>query len=109
MGGNFVSGSFRTSLTNDAWRALTPYAGDQVVSSITPTFEATGGGPIRKDNVWFFGAWRYNDTERNRTLDFTGLNYTRGENDQRGEGKVTWELNTSNNVKVIHAVCPAER
>ena len=28
-GGNTFSGSFRTSFTNDDWRALTPYLGDQ--------------------------------------------------------------------------------
>jgi outer membrane receptor protein involved in Fe transport len=101
-GGNAFSGSFRTSLTNDAWRALTPYPSDQVVSSVTPTYEATGGGPIRRDKVWFFGAWRYNDTQRNKTLDFTGLNYTFGQNDQRGEAKLTWALDSSNNVKASY-------
>ena len=40
-GGDIFSGSFRTSFTNDAWRALTPFPGDQVVSSLTPTYEAT--------------------------------------------------------------------
>jgi hypothetical protein len=58
-GGDIFSGSFRTSFTNDAWRALTPFPGDQVVASITPTYEATGGGPIVRQKVWFFGAWRY--------------------------------------------------
>lgn len=98
-GGDRFSGSFRTSFTNDAWRALTPFPGDQVVSSITPTYEATAGGPIQRRKVWFFGAWRYNDLQRNRTLDFTSVNYTRGENDQRGEGKATWALNALNNLK----------
>jgi hypothetical protein len=101
-GGDAFSGSFRTSFTNDAWRALTPFPGDQVVSSITPTYEATGGGPIRRQKVWFFGAWRYNDVKRNRTLDFTSANYTRGDNDQRGEGKVTWALDSSNSFKASY-------
>jgi hypothetical protein len=102
-GGDTFSGSFRTSFTNDAWRALTPFPGDQVVSSLTPTYEATGGGPIRRQQVWFFGAWRYNDVQRNRTLDFTSVNYTRGENDRRGEGKATWALNTLNNLKASYS------
>lgn len=102
-GGDTFSGSFRTSFTNDAWRALTPFPGDQVVSSITPTYEATAGGPIQRRKVWFFGAWRYNDLQRNRTLDFTSVNYTRGENDQRGEGKATWALNALNNLKASYS------
>src|SRR5262245_2787838 len=101
-GGNRVSGSFRTSFTDDTWRALTPFPGDQVVSSVTPTYEATGGGPVRRDKVWVFGAWRYNDTQRNKTLDYTALNYTFGENDQRGEAKVTWAINSRNNLKASY-------
>jgi hypothetical protein len=101
-GGDTLSGSFRTSFTNDAWRALTPFPGDQVVSSITPTYEATGGGPLQRRKIWFFGAWRYNDMQRNKTLDFTSVNYTRGENDKRAEGKVTWALNSANNVKASY-------
>ena len=101
-GGDNFSGSFRTSFTNDAWRALTPFPGDQVVSSVTPTYEATGGGPLRRGALWFFGAWRYNDVQRNRTLDFTSGNYTGGTNDQRIEGKVTWALNSNNNFKASY-------
>ena len=101
-GGDMFSGSFRTSFTNDAWRALTPFPGDQVVASVTPTYEATGGGPLQRRKLWFFGAWRYNDQQRNRTLDFTSVNYTRGENDKRAEGKVTWALNSSNNFKASY-------
>jgi carboxypeptidase family protein/TonB-dependent receptor-like protein len=101
-GGDMFSGSFRLSFTNDAWRALTPFPGDQVVASATPTYEATGGGPLRRGKMWFFGAWRYNDVQRNKTLDFTSLNYTAGSNDQRAEGKVTWAIDPGNNVKASY-------
>jgi outer membrane receptor for ferrienterochelin and colicin len=101
-GGNTFSGSFRTSLTNDAWRALTPDPADQTVHSLTPTFELTGGGPLRKDKVWFFGAGRFTKPTQNVTLDFTHVNYTLGTDDTRGEGKVTYALNLRNNLKASY-------
>ena len=88
-GGNHVSGSFRTTFTNDAWRALTPYSGDQKVDDVAPTHEVTAGGPVVKDRLWFFGAGRYNNVSQNRTLAFTGINYTLQTKDKRYEGKLT--------------------
>jgi hypothetical protein len=101
-GGNTFSGSFRISLANDAWRALTPYPADRTISSLTPTFEVTGGGPIRRDKVWFFGAGRFTNPQRNVTLDFTHVNYVRGTDDRRGEGKLTYALNRRNTLKASY-------
>src|ERR1017187_10978494 len=56
-GGNAFSGSFRVTENNDNTKAQTPipttYADHWV-----PTYEATLGGPIWKDTIWFFGGWR---------------------------------------------------
>ena len=60
-GGNTFSGSFRTTLNNDAWTAVSP-AGETRVQSLIPTYEATLGGPIWKDRIWFFGAGRLSNT-----------------------------------------------
>jgi hypothetical protein len=98
-GGNELSGSFRTTLTNDAWRSLTPYPGDQKINSVAPTYEATLGGPVLKDKLWFFGAGRYNNLNRNRTTDYSSRNYTLGTTDERYEGKVTYALAQRHNVK----------
>jgi hypothetical protein len=58
-GGNTFSGSFRMTEVNDNTKAQTPittvYADHWV-----PTYEATLGGPIWTDTIWFFGAARYN-------------------------------------------------
>ncbi|HYU79372.1 MAG TPA: carboxypeptidase regulatory-like domain-containing protein, partial [Vicinamibacterales bacterium] len=54
-GGNAMSGSFRTTLNNDGWRSLTPYPTDQTVDKITPVYEATLGGPVKKGKIWYFG------------------------------------------------------
>src|SRR5712671_626972 len=99
-GGNALSGSFRTTFDNDAWRSLTPYATDQTVNQVTPTYEMTLGGPILKDKLWYFGAGRFTKPERNQTLAVTGGNYLTSTDERRYEGKVTYALNAKNNVKV---------
>jgi hypothetical protein len=96
-GGNRFSGSFRDSLANDAWRTLRPM-NDEKVNKTVPTYEATLGGPVFKDKLWFFGAGRFMDQKRNQTLDFTNLNFTQGTKDIRGEGKGTYALNATNKV-----------
>jgi hypothetical protein len=96
-GGNKFTGSFRDSMTNDAWRTLRPL-NDQKVDKTVPMYEGTLGGPVLKDRVWFFGAGRFEDRQRNVTLDQTNLNYTQGTKDVRGEGKLTYALNAANKV-----------
>src|SRR5262245_43268938 len=58
-GGNQFSGSFRTTFNNDGWRAKTPYPTDEPIDKITPVYEGTLGGPIKRDKLWFFGAGRF--------------------------------------------------
>src|SRR5213083_755372 len=99
-GGNSFSGSFRTTFNNDAWRALTPYPTDQTVDKITPVYEGTLGGPIKRDKIWFFGAGRFTKPEENRTLAITGGDYTTSTDERRYEGKITYALNPKNNAKI---------
>jgi hypothetical protein len=101
-GGNNFSGSFRTTFTNDAWRSLTPFPGDQKISSVTPTYEMTLGGPVFKDKLWFFAAGRYNDFNKNRTTDFTSQNYPNETEDKRYEAKVTYALTDRHNLKASY-------
>jgi outer membrane receptor protein involved in Fe transport len=101
-GGNRVSGSFRTSFTNDAWKALTPFPGDANLDQVVPAYELTLGGPVIKDKLWFFTASRFQKNSTNITAPFTGFNYTRTDDDKRGEGKVTYALNARNTAKLSY-------
>ncbi len=87
-GGNSFSGSFRTTLTNDAWSAITP-ASETRVQNVVPAYEATLGGPIWKDRVWFFGSGRLADTKASNQTAFTNISYPTENDEKRWSGKVT--------------------
>ncbi len=100
-GGNAFSGSVRSVLTNDAWNATNAYRvpGTGVnpqegtfINTVTPTWEATFGGPILKDKLWFFGAGRYFDTSTSRSTitRFTNIPITYGTKEDRYEAKLTF-------------------
>lgn len=101
-GGNDFGGSFRTTFTNDKWRSLTPYPGDSSIDDVVPAYEATLGGPVLKEKLWFFLAGRLQKNSTNVTAPYTGFNYTKDVDDQRAEGKLTWSLNPSNTVKASY-------
>jgi hypothetical protein len=99
-GGNTFSGSFRSTFTNDSWRAYSDYRDpvtganpqkDTFIDKTVPTYEATLGGPIIKDRVWFFGAGRYYDqSDANSYITrYTNIPYTGGTEELRYEAKLT--------------------
>ena len=98
-GGNRFSGSFRTTFTNDDWRELTPHPNDTKVDDVVPTYEFTGGGPIKRDHVWFFGAGRVVNQVAGRQTTTTNIPYTFSEEERRYEGKVTVSVNPNHTVR----------
>ena len=65
---------------------------DTFTNTVTSTYEATLGGPILKDMLWFFGAGRYFDTSDALTslTNCTNIPYTNGAKETRYEGKLTF-------------------
>lgn len=88
-GSNTFSGSIRTTFSNDRWRALTPFQGDQTVNRRLPAFQATLGGPVLRKRLWFFAAGEFDQIKQNRTMPYTLVNYTASQQHQRFEGKLT--------------------
>jgi hypothetical protein len=87
-GGNQFSGSLRANLSNDDWiseTALSPERADD----LNETYEATLGGFLWKDRVWFFGAGRDFEKTSNAQTVVTNQVYPRGDDQQRYEGKLT--------------------
>jgi outer membrane receptor for ferrienterochelin and colicin len=91
-GGNTFSGSIRDTLNNDANKAQTPIH-TTYTDKWVPTYEATLGGPIWKDKVWFFGAGRYNKQETSgSTASINGgptTSIPQSNLNERVEGKLT--------------------
>jgi hypothetical protein len=91
-GGNAVSGAFRTNVTNPAWSVETPFeqsAGTSRASKYSPTFEATIGGPVRRDRLWFFGGARAERTTTQSSFAQTRIPFTTTNDNTRYEGKLT--------------------
>jgi hypothetical protein len=87
-GGNQFSGSFRTSFTNDAWSAITP-SNETRIQKLNPQYEATLGGPIWKDRVWFFGSGRLAKVTGSGQTSFTNIPFETGNDEKRYQGKLT--------------------
>ncbi len=100
-GGNVFSGSFRTTFTNDAWSAVTP-SKEVRIQDVLERYEATLGGPIWKDHIWFFGAFRSADTSQAQTTyadakvngqtpvgGYPGTPFQFGDSEKRYQGKLT--------------------
>ncbi len=104
-GGNNFSGSLRTSFANDYWRSKTPAATDPkrqptaANPGTIPTYEATLGGPVLKERLWFFGAMRIRKEETARTTAFTSNSYIRTNDEKRYEGKLTYTPRANHSVQ----------
>ncbi len=89
-GGNELHGSFRDSLTNDDWISETPlFKRTNVIDKINNRYEATLGGWLMKDRIWYFAAARdFESVLTNQTVK-TAVSYPKGTEQQRFEGKLT--------------------
>src|SRR5262249_7142804 len=90
--GNLFSVSFPENPSNPAWIAETPL--DRTNHVVNPNLlghahEATFGGPLQKDRLWFFAAGRWETANTASTFAQTGVGYTRTDTNKRGELKVT--------------------
>jgi hypothetical protein len=117
-GSNEFDGSFRTSATNESWVEPTEFTADQA-DEINLVHEATVGGPIMRDRIWFFGAGRFTEREliqqtgpgvaRTGDADSAGnflesgsqldvVTYPYSQEQTRLEGKLTGSINPRHNL-----------
>ena len=100
-GGNQFSGSFRVNFTNPAWRDETPREDEQEITRESATnrfYEATLGGPIVRDRLWFFAAGRSESRETQSTLPETSAPFTRVLDQERFEIKLSGAITPNHNV-----------
>ena len=90
-GGNQFSGSFRVNVANESWNGETPLTQDQQDKD-NYVYQATLGGRIIRDALWFFLAGRDSENTFSGQIwvpEGTGEQFPRGRNETRYEGRLT--------------------
>ena len=91
-GGNTFSGSFRVNLSDPTWSAITPFEqahNTTHTSVLNKSYEATAGGPILLNKLWFFTAGRLQKDTTSNSFPATGIKYDTPMDNKRGEIKLT--------------------
>ena len=97
-GGNEFSGSLRDSFTNPSWTARSPNQTADNPDVLSEVYEATLGGRIIRDRLWFFGAGRMTEASESFFTTLTNIPYVRQREEQRFEGKLTGQLTQRHNL-----------
>lgn len=90
-GGDDFTGSFRDNLSNEKWVSQTPFGEDRE-DSVNDTFEATLGGYLWKERIWFFAAGRQLERTGADQTDLTNISFPTSTKETRLEGKLTFAL-----------------
>jgi hypothetical protein len=97
-GGNEFHGSLRLNLTNPKWTAPTPLTVERT-DELGKVWEATVGGYVLKDRLWFFlGGRTTTQTTSLQTYAPVNLPYDQTERQNRYEGKLTLALSPEQRV-----------
>jgi Carboxypeptidase regulatory-like domain len=100
-GSNAFSGSYRLNLLNPSWSEETPFEqsrGTEYPDTLQNTHEATFGGPIVRDRLWFFTAGRYGSVDSTVNLQETGIQLISNDLNKRGEIKLTGTVLTNHTI-----------
>ena len=101
-GGNALSGAFRLNLTSPSWSDETPFEksrGTRRAGKLSPTYEATAGGPIVRDRLWYFGGARVERTTTQGAFAQTGTPFTSRNENTRYEAKLTGTVSAGHTVQ----------
>jgi hypothetical protein len=104
-GGNEFSGSFRDNLTNPHWTKVTDFK-DPISGALQPSnanirnqqYEATLGGFLLRDRLWFFGAGRKFNQSISRVTTATNIPYVNQLNNKRYEAKLTGQITSKHSL-----------
>jgi len=91
-GGNEFSGSFRDSFTNPSWDKTTPFGEANQDSTVNESYEATFGGRIVRDRLWFFAAGRSEELVIANFYEGSTIPLNRTDKDDRWEAKLTGQI-----------------
>lgn len=107
-GSNTFAGSWRTDITNPSWQdeslveknAIAAGRGTPHADKNVFVHTATLGGPVAKDRLWFFGAYRRENSSTANALSVTGVGYNTTVANRRYEGKLTGRLAANHHVNL---------
>ena len=98
-GGNEFSGSFRDSLTNPSWQEKTPWPTQaDNVDELSEVYEATLGGYILRDRLWFFAAGRDVESATQNFTSISNIPYVFSAEETRYEAKLTGKITDSHSL-----------
>ena len=98
-GGNEFSGSFRDTFTNPKWTETPDFPGAiDPIDKTNQVYEATFGGRIIRDRLWFFVAGRKAKTATARSTFQTNIPYNNATDEKRYEGKLTAQITQKHNL-----------
>jgi outer membrane receptor protein involved in Fe transport len=105
-GGNQFSGSFRVNVSNDSWNGETPLTVAQVDEN-NYVYEATFGGFIVRDALWFFAAGRDRSDKGSDQLitpgqPEAGIPYPTSSDETRLEGKLTGSIGPNHRIMLSY-------
>ncbi|HEX6177388.1 MAG TPA: TonB-dependent receptor, partial [Thermoanaerobaculia bacterium] len=101
-GGNEFSGSFRDSLTNPTWSEKSFDDQSDFTDTLNEVYEATLGGRIIRDRLWFFAAGRYTETTADQRLFGTEIPLVFVQENTRLEGKLTGQITPRHNLQASY-------
>ncbi len=115
-GGNEFSGSFRDSLTNPSWTADTSFrnpttgaAPPDPPDTLNEVYEATLGGRIIRDRLWFFLAGRYTETSFESAFTNSSETFLRTTEDERLEVKLTGAITPKHSLIASYLEAPVSQ
>jgi hypothetical protein len=110
-GGNTFQGTFRDNMNKGSWLALTPYekgfrgvgvanaAIARHTAKLSHIYEATLGGPILRDRIWFFAAGRKEKSSTPNSLTLTAIPYNVQQGNKRPELKLTVNIGSGHTLQ----------
>jgi hypothetical protein len=98
-GGNDFTGSFRDSFRNDDWQSKTDFVGEaNHLDDVNSVYEATLGGRVIRDRLWFFGAGRNEKSATSAETVVTRISFAQPVDEKRYEGKLTGQITSKHSL-----------
>ena len=108
-GGNEFTGSLRDSFNNPSWQQKTPFPGQaEPVDVLSEVYEATFGGRIIRDRLWFFAAGRQTESTDESFFRGNGGTFPVATTAERYEGKVTGAVTPRHTLVATYLDSPLE-